>query len=225
MNEKDNDWWEKLSEKEQKDYLTQHPKSKKKFSERITELSTATINAAREKLKGNAFLSKLLSKNTNPDDSPKDKDTEKEIKDVKVKNENKIPISDKITNLAAAAFVVAGVLALFEPSLASTIFNSAYLVATAVVKYKEDNTDTEYYKNNDTKDRDENTESPLPLTPDELDQRSDRERDMKNVNLDADGNEINKSETKSSSDNTLENDLDLILNLFQKYIKEQNEHR
>ena len=213
------DWWSKLSHKQQMDYIKKHPKSRKAIEHK-------------RKLEGNL---KPIDDSEVEEDSPEVNETTKKVEKELEGDEKYASMKEKVGKFfdgdtsvgvnnikvaaCASAFIVALALAATMPEHSDRIFNSAFVVGDLMIKGIES-----YYEGKDS-DSDEKDKKDVDLLPEEEDQADERGRRLSEVGLDENGDPVDKkgkseSKAKAGYDTTKE-----LVKLFMKVMKDKENGR
>jgi hypothetical protein len=203
---KDEDWWDRLSEKEQQEYLEEHPKSKITPTSDDEELEGDIDDTGEGEEDSNATepSKELVEETVNKLESSLEDDEEfqnnkKIVDDYVNSNDDDEPDEVALTKAqfagACLCFMTALTLAALMPESAATIFSASYMVGDIFV-----NSIGNKAFDDDKKSKKQDKNS-VELLPDEEAQAAERKRNLSELSVDENGEYINtKNKPKDSVD-------------------------
>ena len=215
------EWWSKLTQKQQMDYIKKHPKSRKAVEHR-------------RKLEGNL---KPIDDSEVEEDTPEVKEAtakvEKDLKDdvkyagLKEKvgkffdGDTSVGVNNIKVAACASAFIVALALAAAMPEHSDRIFNSAFVVGDLMIKsiesYHEGKEKDEGEEKGEEKDSEKKD---VELLPEEEDQADERKRRLSEIGLDENGEPTKKGRSESKATAGYDTTKELV-KLFMQVLKEK----
>ena len=199
---KDEDWWDRLSEKEQQEYLEEHPKSKLTPTSDDEEEEEGDTGEVKEESNSTEPSKELVEETVNKLESSLEDDEEfqnnkKIVDDYVNSNDDDEPDEDALNKAqfagACLCFMAAITLAALMPESAATIFSASYMVGDIFVN-SIGNKDF-----GDNKKSKEQVKNSVELLPDEEAQAAERKRNLSELSVDENGEYINtKNKPKDS---------------------------
>jgi hypothetical protein len=205
---KDEDWWDRLSEKEQQEYLEEHPKSKLTPTSDDEELEGDT-GEGEEDSNAAEPSKELVEETVNKLESSLEDDEEfqnnkKIVDDYVNSNDDDDDEPDEVALTkaqfagACLCFMAAITLAALMPESAATIFSASYMVGDIFVN-SIGNKDF-----GDNKKSKKQVKNSVELLPDEEAQADERKRNLSELSIDENGEYINtKNKPKDSVDHVV----------------------